>query len=259
MQSTYPLFASVMDGLSDNPTTTAKDLRFANCIWVRQIQQNNFTQVFCDILAGRTNTLQRQLGLCLDIHHLLRCQGRRLFSVDAQCPALLPRHHWFTDLVIRDCHHRTLHAGVEHTLSRLRTAFWIPKGRATVKAALTQCVTCRRYQGPSFALPSMPPLPKERVTQSDPFTFVGIDYFGPIQIRDTTTTSVTKIWVCLFTCLAVRRALGVCTQSIHSPFPPVPAEICCSAGGAATRNIRQRQPIHSCGIGVESEFPQLCA
>ena len=218
MQSTYPLFASVMDGLSDNPTTTAKDLRFANCIWVRQIQQNNFTQVFCDILAGRTNTLQRQLGLCLDIHvhHLLRCQGRRLFSVDAQCPALLTRHHWFTDLVIRDRHLRTLHAGVEHTLSRLRTAFWIPKGRATVKAALTQCVTCRRYQGPSFALPSMPPLPKERVTQSDPFTFVGIDYFGPIQIRDTTTTSVTKIWVCLFICLAVRAVHLECVRSLST-------------------------------------------
>ena len=42
------------------------------------------------------------------------------------------------------------------------------------------------------------------VSSSDrkPFTFVGIDYFGPILIKE--MSHVVKIWVCLFTCLKVR-------------------------------------------------------
>ena len=48
----------------------------------------------------------------------------------------------------------------------------------------------------------MPPWPKERVSKSNPFTYVGLDYLGPIQVKEGNT--VTKMWICLFTCLAVR-------------------------------------------------------
>ena len=48
----------------------------------------------------------------------------------------------------------------------------------------------------------MPPWPKERVSKAKPFTYVGLDYLGPIQVKE--GNSVVKMWVCLFTCLAVR-------------------------------------------------------
>ena len=48
----------------------------------------------------------------------------------------------------------------------------------------------------------MPPWAKERVGKAKPFTYVGLDYLGPIQVKE--GNGVVKIWVCLFSCLAVR-------------------------------------------------------
>jgi len=47
----------------------------------------------------------------------------------------------------------------------------------------------------------MPPWPKERVSKAKSFTYVGLDYLGPIQVKE--GNNIVKMWVCLFTCLAV--------------------------------------------------------
>ena len=51
-------------------------------------------------------------------------------------------------------------------------------------------------------MPSMPPLPTKRVTQSSPFSHSGVDYFGPLFIKAKNKNR--KVWVCLFTCLVAR-------------------------------------------------------
>ena len=51
-------------------------------------------------------------------------------------------------------------------------------------------------------MPLMPPLPRKRVNESSPFTYTGVDYFGPIYVKANSGTK--KVWVCLFTCLVVR-------------------------------------------------------
>ena len=48
----------------------------------------------------------------------------------------------------------------------------------------------------------MPPWPRERVSQSDPFRFVGLDYLGPVYVKN--HDDFNKTWICLFTCLSVR-------------------------------------------------------
>ena len=48
----------------------------------------------------------------------------------------------------------------------------------------------------------MPPWPKQRVAQSAPFQFIGLDYLGPILVKE--EDKMVKMWICLFTCLAVR-------------------------------------------------------
>ena len=40
------------------------------------------------------------------------------------------------------------------------------------------------------------------MSQSEPFQFIGLDYLGPIHVK--LGKEVKKVWVCLFTCLAVR-------------------------------------------------------
>ena len=79
---------------------------------------------------------------------------------------------------------------------------WIPHGRQVVKKVLQKCHTCRRYRGPPYTMPPMPDLPQECVTPSPPFTYTGVDYFGPLYCTDVSGEG--KVWVVLFTCLAIR-------------------------------------------------------
>ena len=45
-------------------------------------------------------------------------------------------------------------------------------------------------------MPLMPPLPVERVSECPPFTYTGIDYFGPLFIKSMKERQ--KVWVCLY-------------------------------------------------------------
>ena len=57
-------------------------------------------------------------------------------------------------------------------------------------------------------MPKMPPWLKERVAQSFLFEYTGLDYMGPLYVKaysgESSLPTVKKVWVCLFTCLAIR-------------------------------------------------------
>jgi len=157
------------------------------------------------IKENMSHCLKRQLGLKIDDLGILRCYGRFLNATitdSAKHPKLLPRREHLTSLLITEVHQRLIHAGVSHTLAQLREEYWIPQGRAEVRSVLSQCSLCRRLEGPPFRLPCMPPWPKERVSRSDPFQFVGLDYLGPVNVK--WESELKKTWICLFTCLSIR-------------------------------------------------------
>ena len=104
-----------------------------------------------------------------------------------------------------------MHSGVSQTLAQAPQEYWITQGRSLIREILKNCLICRRIEGKHFPMPEMPPLPRERVARSLPFEFTGLDSFGPLYIKqfvqlfnETTETASKKVWVCLFTCLAVR-------------------------------------------------------
>ena len=51
-------------------------------------------------------------------------------------------------------------------------------------------------------MPIMRILPKQRVSESVPFSHCGIDYFSPLYLKEKSGSQ--KVWVCLFTCLVTR-------------------------------------------------------
>ena len=53
-------------------------------------------------------------------------------------------------------------------------------------------------------MPSMSPWPSNKVIRSLPFQYTGLDYFGPLYIKHINYADSRKVWVCLFTCVAVR-------------------------------------------------------
>ena len=103
---------------------------------------------------------------------LLRCYGRYLnaeIDESSKFPKLLPRREHFTQLLIKEIHEHLIHAGVAHTLAQT-------KGRIEVRSVVSRCLVCRKHEGAPFQLPGMPPWPRERVSRSNPFQFVGLDY-----------------------------------------------------------------------------------
>ena len=195
---------NIFDTVRDN-SVSFNDIKAAKLCWVFVIQRRNFGDVFNAIEKRQKNGLQKQLGLRVDKFNVIRCHGRFLnadLSEDAKYPKLLPRQEYFMKLLIQEVHESLVHAGVSHTLSCLCQEYWILHGTVAVRSVISRCLICRRHKGPSFSLPQMPPWPKQRVAQSAPFQFTGLDYLGPILVKE--EDKMVKMWICLFTCLAVR-------------------------------------------------------
>lgn len=149
---------------------------------------------------------RKHLGLFQDPTNIWRCGGRLEESALPNAsihPIFLPRKSWITTLRILHEHVKNCHGGVQHTLAQMRLAFWIPKGRITVKRAIRQnCLPCRKFLTIPFMLPTMPQLPQTRVQRSIPFNHTGLDYLGPVLIRQNAERM--KVWICLFTCFTTR-------------------------------------------------------
>ena len=184
---------------------TSQNLRNAEEMWIADIQAQNFLEDIQSLHTGKLSALARQLRLFYDNAGIIRCEGRIHNSAledSAKYPILLPKHHPFTDLIVRDAHSRVLHAGTEQTITSIRQTYWIPAIRQCVNRVLRCCVKCQKVLGRPFAKPNPPPLPKDRVRGAIPFVTTGIDFAGPLYVKD--ELSQKKMYICLFTCACVR-------------------------------------------------------
>ncbi|XP_064469670.1 uncharacterized protein LOC135384399 [Ornithodoros turicata] len=178
--------------------------------WIRQVQRESFPGEL-EILSSDKNTVGetsplRTLSPYVDKDQIMRLRGR-LQQRDAEAavkhPIILPKDHDFTSKLITQEHLRLLHGGVRDTLVQLRESNWILRGRQAVKRAIHQCLTCRKWRSKP-ADEAMAPLPRDRVTEAEPFVVSGIDFAGPLFYK--TETGSSKAYIVLFTC-AVTRAV----------------------------------------------------
>ena len=181
---------------------TSDELDSAEILLLKRIQK--------DIPIQKNKQLEYQLGVFTDEHGVIRCRGRIARAdvpYEFKFPALLPRDHHVTELIIRNCHEQVYHDGVNETLAELRARFWIIKGRQKIKHSLRKCNRCRRIQGRSYENSSTSDLPSFRVEDCPAFTSVGIDFAGPLYIRkQNSSNDMRKIYIALFTC-ATSRAI----------------------------------------------------
>ena len=134
------------------------------------------------------------------------CVGGRLtnslLTAENRHPIILPKSHFVTELLIRHYHTLEGHAGVSHLLAVIRQRFWILHGAATVKRMIRRCPLCRRQNAVGMSQ-LMAPLPAVRVREGwHPFSQVGLDYFGPIEVKRGRSTE--KRYGCIVTCLQSR-------------------------------------------------------
>lgn len=139
------------------------------------------------------------------VNGILRVEGRlerSSLSFDAKHPIILPEKHHVTRLIIRHYHQREGQMGPRQVLAAIRTSLWIIHGPTEVRKLIKGCMGCqKRFAKPGDQI--MANLLEVRVTRNNPpFTFVGVDYFGPILVRQ--GRSQVKRYGCLFTCLTMR-------------------------------------------------------
>ncbi|XP_062717003.1 uncharacterized protein LOC134292164 [Aedes albopictus] len=151
----------------------------------------------------------------LDNNGILRMRGRigaaPYAPTEAKFPAILPHRHPLTVLIVDWYHRHFRHANRETIVNELRQRFEIANLRALVQKVAKNCMWCRVTKV-SPKTPAMAPLPEMRLASFvRPFTFVGLDYFGPVLVK--VGRSNAKRWVALFTCLTIR---AVHLEVVHS-------------------------------------------
>ncbi|XP_058817458.1 uncharacterized protein LOC131680765 [Topomyia yanbarensis] len=147
-----------------------------------------------------------KLSPYLDEAGVIRSDGRisaaTVAAFDAKFPVILPKAHPVTRLLVEWYHQRFLHANGETVVNEVRQRFHISQLRPFVRKVAKECALCK-VKKPSLATPRMAPLPAARLqAYVRPFSYVGVDYFGPIGVR--VNRSIAKRWVALFTCMTTR-------------------------------------------------------
>ena len=121
---------------------------------------------------------------------------------DLKHPLTQPSNCHFTELVIRQYHCEVGHSGINHTWSAIRQRYWILKGGAAVRRTIGQCLHCEKRSAP-VPKQLMADLRSARLhIDQPPLSHVGVDYFGPFQVKQ--TRALVKRYGCVFTCMTAR-------------------------------------------------------
>nr|XP_041633398.1 uncharacterized protein LOC121503234 [Drosophila kikkawai] len=145
----------------------------------------------------------------LDPHGLIRTCGRvtasEVLQYDERHPIFLPYNCQLARLLVSFTHRISLH-GVNQLMVRLiRSKFWIPRVKNLVKSVIFSCKICVIHKK-KLQTQLMGELPKERTSFSRPFTYTGMDYAGPFDIKNYTGRGclITKGYVLVFVCFSTK-------------------------------------------------------
>lgn len=83
--------------------------------------------------------------------------------------------------------------------------FWIVSLRSVIHSVISQCTLFVRLWA-STSMPVMADLPESRVLQCRPFSRVGVDYAGPLIMRENKLRNARtyKSYIAVFVCLSVK-------------------------------------------------------
>ena len=141
----------------------------------------------------------------------LICVGGRLKHSQLTCeeknPVILAKDSHISLLLVRHYHEQVRHQGRHLTEGAVRAAgLWILGGKRLINSVLHKCIICRKLRG-RMEEQRMADLPPERLKVCPPFTYVGLDVFGPWSIVTRRTRggqTESKRWAIMFSCLSSR-------------------------------------------------------
>lgn len=149
------------------------------------------------------------LNVFLDSKGLMRVKGRTVgscFSFDTKFPLVIPAKARFLELLIEDTHRKYFHASISFIINFIRSKYWVVGNLLSiVKKLLRRCIVCVRINA-ECCQQIMGDLPKERVSVSRPFSNVGVDLTGAINLKCTNHRSIKsyKVYLAFFVCFSTR-------------------------------------------------------
>lgn len=187
----------------------ASEMEHSLLALVYSVQQTAYKDdIMCLAKGLRCSKNIRMLDPFVDEHGLIRVGGRLRHSdlpYAHKHPLLLPSHHRLTELLIDHHHHRLKHPGSTALQAHLRESFWIQSARQAIRSRVKRCIACFRIR-PKPVQPKMGDLPKYRIQQIKPFAICGVDYAGPLTIKESRGRRVlsTTAYICLFVCTTTK-------------------------------------------------------
>ena len=185
---------------------SVEELIAAEVVVIKGYQGMEFKEEFMVLDGHRNNKLRESIGHLnpyVGEDGLIRVGGRlQQSNLDEKTmhPVMLPKKGKLTEMIIRWCHQKTAHSGRNVTLDEIRTSgYWVIQGNSAVKEVISRCITYRRLRG-KVDKQIMADFPQDRLKEEPPFTYCGVDMFGPFEIKERRNTS--KRYGALFTCLA---------------------------------------------------------
>ncbi|XP_055590346.1 uncharacterized protein LOC129742471 [Uranotaenia lowii] len=192
---------------------SGKELHRGEVLMFRQAQNEFFIDEINSLAStSPTPTIHKsspiyKLWPFLDDEQVLRAATRieacEAASMDAKNPIILPKDHPISRLIVQHYHVKFYHRNHQTVINELRQRFRVtPRLSSLYWKVRANCQLCKNLKAAPRP-PRMSNLPSTRLsTFTRPFSFVGIDYFGPMFVSVKRSTE--KRWGVLITCLAVR-------------------------------------------------------
>nr|CAI5869037.1 unnamed protein product [Callosobruchus analis] len=202
---------------------TVDELAHSEELIIRLVQNDHFAREITQLKNSTIIDNKQLLTLnpFIDKNGVLRVTERLENSnlrFDKNFPIILPPKNHVVRLLIKQEHERLFHAGQQAVLTSLRLKFWIISGLKEVKAVLKNCVVYHRLKAIT-AEQFMGALPKDRVTMCRPFLRTGIDFAGPITIKESRLRKSIqyKSYIAVFVCMTTRAIHLELVTSLSTP------------------------------------------
>nr|XP_054587010.1 uncharacterized protein LOC129152514 [Nothobranchius furzeri] len=200
---------------------TPEELDAASNLILQSVQKDAFPDEYAALQTSQTihsSSPIVALDPFLD-ESLIKVGGRlKHASLDPALknPKILPTKHHVSRLIVLHYHAKVVHQGRQFTESAVRQAgLWIVGCKRLVSSIIHHCITCKKLRG-KLETQKMADLPPERLETCPPFSYVGLDVFGPWSVVTRRTrggAAQSKRWAILFTCMTTR---GVHIEVIES-------------------------------------------
>ena len=189
------LYSRYKSGGGHSSLLTPEDLEKAEIFWIKEAQKDMNLKQLCTLRPMEDNGIVVVGG---------RTERWMACTWNQQKFILLPKECHVSLLIARYEHIKGGHLGVLATVSKIRRRYWIIGITRIIQTVIRNCVFCK-IKLKMRCEQIMSPLPVERIKPSPVFTYVGVDYFGPYEVKGEVQQRIRrKCWGVIIVCLNSR-------------------------------------------------------